>query len=370
MSSVLKIGMVAPSKAGKTSLMTAIFHDMASKLAGNPRGIQYWAANPATKARIQRALAEFKTVTSSDDIFEVPRMKGTQDSGHYQFAISVPAEKGTQRIGLDILDYPGGYLGTPEFQNILPHLDESVALLVPVSADILMTWKATDKVNNQLAIRKNIAARLMLDIDETVKAVKDWAKRRAGKSQPSILVFVPVKCEAYFNDNGGRKDESDALHEAVRELYVEALGLADEGRRYIQIDTHAVDADGIVEVRDIGLAEEDGVEYLVSTFRKRLNCGNDLSVKGALDVLAAILSFYLNGVASKLGIQRSELERQLEDRNVFKNLWYKIFGNDPVKKAILDTVRDNEVAFQAIAEITKLKTLGEARTRMYNQLEW
>ena len=91
MSSVLKIGMVAPSKAGKTSLMTAIFHDMAEKLAGNPRGIQYWAANPATKARIQRALAEFKTVTSSDDIFEVPRMKGTQDSGHYQFAISVPA---------------------------------------------------------------------------------------------------------------------------------------------------------------------------------------------------------------------------------------------------------------------------------------
>ena len=52
MSSVLKIGMVAPSKAGKTSLMTAIFHEMADKLAGNPHGIQYWAANPATKARI------------------------------------------------------------------------------------------------------------------------------------------------------------------------------------------------------------------------------------------------------------------------------------------------------------------------------
>lgn len=370
MSNILKIGMVAPRKAGKTSLMTAVFHEMAERLAGNPHGIQYWAANPATKARIQRAIAEFKTITSSDDIFEVPRMKATQESGHYQFAISVPADKGTQRIGLDILDYPGGYLGTPDFQNILSHLDDSIALLVPVSAEILMTWKATDKVNNQLSIRKNIAARLMLDSDETVKAVKDWAKRRAKNALPSIVIFVPVKCEAYFNDNGGRKDESVALHEAVKELYIDALDLTDDERKYIQIETQAVDTYGIVEVRDIGLKEEDGVEYLVSTFRKRLNCGNNICAKGALDVLAAILSFYLNGVAAKLGLQRSELERQLENRNFFQNLYYRFFGNDPVKKSILDTVRGNDVAFQALAEITKLKTLGEARTRMYNQVEW
>lgn len=370
MSSKLNIGMVAPTKAGKTSLMTAIFHDMAKKLAGNPQGIQYWAANPATKARIQRAIAEFKTVTSSDDIFEVPRMKGTQDSGHYQFAITVPANKGTQRISLDILDYPGGFLGTPDFQSILPHLDESIALLVPVSSEIVMTWKMTDKVNNQLAIRKNIAARLMLEIDETVKAVNDWAKRRAKNSQPSIIVFVPVKCEAYFDDNGGHKNESDVLHEAVKELYIDALDLTDEERKYIQIETQAVDTYGIVEVRDIALKEEDGVEVLVSTFRKRLNCGNEIQMKGALDVLAAVLSFYLNNLAATLGLQRSELERQLKARGFLADWWYKLFGKDPVKRAILDKIRENEVAYHAIAEITKLKTLGEARTRMYNRVEW
>ena len=210
----------------------------------------------------------------------------------------------------------------------------------------------------------------MLDVDETVKAVKDWAKRRAQKSLPSILLVVPVKCEAYFNDNGGLKDESEVLHEAVRELYINALGLTDDERKYIQIETQAVDTYGIVEIRDICLATENGVEYLVSAFRKRLNCGNKLRVKGALDVLVTILEFYLNDVASKLGVQCSEFKEQLERRNPLVKWWDKIFGTDTKKKEILDIVYKIEMALQAIAEITMFKTLGEKRTRMYNQVEW
>ena len=60
-----KIGMIAPAKAGKTSLMTAIFHEMKTKLSGNAQGIQYWADSKATQNAISRALAEF-TMNDSD----------------------------------------------------------------------------------------------------------------------------------------------------------------------------------------------------------------------------------------------------------------------------------------------------------------
>ena len=53
----VKIGMTAPSKAGKTSLMTAIFYEMKTRLAGNPQGIQYWADSKATQNAISRAIA-------------------------------------------------------------------------------------------------------------------------------------------------------------------------------------------------------------------------------------------------------------------------------------------------------------------------
>ena len=144
MSIDFKIGMAGPSKAGKTSLMTAIYKEVSSRLHSNENtlGIDYSPEDSATKNAINRAVSEFVTCcAASDDVFAVPRLSGTETVSNYKFAFTIPAPNGEQkqRLSIDIMDYPGGLLETASFkEKVQPHLDKSIALLVPIPADILM----------------------------------------------------------------------------------------------------------------------------------------------------------------------------------------------------------------------------------------
>ena len=86
----IKIGMVAPSKAGKTSLLATVFSEMQLKLAGNQLGIQYWAENDRTRNAITRVMAEYRAITSSDDIFATPQMSGNVETSDYRFSYTIP----------------------------------------------------------------------------------------------------------------------------------------------------------------------------------------------------------------------------------------------------------------------------------------
>ncbi len=363
-----KIGMIAPSKAGKTSLMTAIFHEMKKKLSGNAQGIQYWADSKATQNAISRAIAEFTMCTASDDVFEVPRLAGTESASNYKFAFTVPVEAGTQRLNIDIMDYPGGLLGTPEFEDtVRPHLDASSVLLVPIPADVLMEWHRTNGVNNTHAKKVNIKSQCMLEAATVVDVVKDWAKRRAMQRDASLLLFVPIRCEAYFDDNGGSKNESEILHEAVEKLYIGPLNLSAEEKAMVHIETHAVDTYGIVELRDISLMNIAGSEELVSTFRKRLSCGNEISAKGAFEVLASVIRFRLNRYAKQLGMRREQLENDISERSIFSSIWNFIFG-DKEKQAVVEYIRQYDGAFQAMSMVSKLSNDYVDRQKTINAL--
>jgi len=347
-----KIGMIAPSRAGKTTLMTAVFHEMKNKLSGNPRGIQYWADGKATQNAISRALAEFSTCTATDDIFEVPQIKSTESTSDYRFAITVPTEAGTQRINIDIMDYPGGLLGTPDFsERVGGHLNESAALVVPIPSDILMEWKRTFKVNNTQSKKINIAASTMLEVDTVTAVIADWLTRKADKKDSAVLVFVPLKCEGYFNDNGGTRNESVSLHDAVKELYLSRLELTDSIREHIQIEIHAVDTYGIVELRDIALTSTaDGSESLVSTFRKRLNQGNKIKSRGAFEILATVIDFRLACFAKTLNLQKNVLTSKIQARSWYEDIWVFIVG-DPLKKQLVDHMRTYDTSYGAMSVI-------------------
>ena len=369
MSLDFKIGMTAPSKAGKTSLMTAIFYEMKTRLAGNPQGIQYWADSKATQNAISRAIAEFQTCTVSDEIFAVPQLAGTETVSNYKFAFTIPADSGIQRLNIDIMDYPGGLLGTPDFaEKVMPHLTSSPVLLIPIPADILMEWKRTNGVNRNRDKRINIAAHVMLDVDNVIRVIKDWAGQREQQNENALLIFVPIRSEAYFNDNGGANDTSQLLHTAIQELYVDTLHLTPEMKKKIQIETHAVDTYGIVELRDIELKTLEEGEFLVSNFRKRLCCKNELKVKGALEVLASVIQFRLNEYAGKLGIERKTLEEEIKKRNFLESFWAWLTG-DAKKQALMEYIQKHGAAFQAMAVVSQLKNCYPAREKILNYLQ-
>lgn len=361
--------MIAPTKAGKTSLLSAIFQEIKDRLAGNQAGIQYNAADQATKNAVDRALAEFNTCVAAD-VFGVPNLAGSQDVFKYEFAFSIPTEAGPQRININVMDYPGGLLGTPEFEDKVGlYLTESSVLLVPIPADILMEWKRTSGSGSKHNMDINISAQMMLDNSNVVSGIQDWLERRKKAGKKSLLIFTPIRCEAYFEDNGGLRDESKSLHEAVKALYVDALTLSPEMKDLIQIETHAVDTYGIVELRDISLITNETGEFLESKFRRRLREGKKIKPRGAFEIIATVIRFKLNEYAQKLGMDRKSLEEVIKKRTFFNSFLKRLFG-DPEKKLLAQYMSQNDAAFQAMEIMSSLKNDYPARQKVLNEIKW
>lgn len=290
-----KIGMLAPSKAGKTTLLAATMSEMKDFLAEHPLGFSYNASNMQTRNSIQRVISEYRAINMAGGIFQTPEMRGTQAAYDYGFTLTIPMEGngGDASVGFVFKDYPGSLIGLPEFESEVGRfMRECTSLLIPVPSDILMDWKQNAGKRTSEAGRHILAAENMLQTDEICNKIRAWAKYHASQGEKSLLMFVPVRCEKYFNDNGGRHDESDDLFEALQEMYIDRLNLHGKELEYVQIDGHAVDTYGTVELSSIELKSNPNYgEELASVFIKRPGTGNGIKPKGALDVLITLMSF-------------------------------------------------------------------------------
>ena len=75
-------------------------------------------------------------------------------------------------------------------------------------------------------------------------------------------------------------------------MYIDRLNLHGKELEYVQIDGHAVDTYGTVELSSIELKSNPNYgEELASVFIKRPGTGNGIKPKGALDVLITLMSF-------------------------------------------------------------------------------
>ena len=365
----IKIGMIAPSKAGKTSLMTAIFEDMRARLSGNADGVLYWADSRATQNAITRAIAEFKACVAGEGEFIVPQLRGTNDVNEYKFSMSIPNGEDVERLSIDIMDYPGGLIGHSGFaDSVQKHIDESCALLVPISTDMLMKWHETNGVTARREIRVNAAARCALDVDTVVYLINEWIARRAANESPSQLIFVPLKCESYYDDNGGASDRSEEVNAAVEELYVRNLRVPAQFRKCLEVEVHAVDTYGVTELDRVELCEDpSGADMLKSSFKKRGE-GNELRTKGALELLAAVIRYKMSVLAAQIGWKVSDLERKINERTLVGDIavW---FSGDKSKAEIGEEIRKHHRLYEAMNYVSSLADMTTARHLIFNMGE-
>ena len=359
----IKIGMVAPTKAGKTSILSAILSEVKERLSGNTQNIQYCPADEATSNAIKRALSTFAACTAGGDgkVFETPQMQGSQSILNYKFEFSIPVETAIEKIAIEILDYPGGLLGQSDYNaKVLPFLNECCALIVPIPADLLMELASVFGQENPHAIKTSVRAQEMLDIGNVVSTVKDWMtrKNRNAPGDHVLVSFVPIRCENCFNDNGGNFDKSDLLFEAVQKFYVEPLGDPKGYGDKLHTEILAVDTYGIVELRDVVLSR-DGKE-LVSTFLRRTWMKNRVQPKCAFELLVDILRLQLKNQAEKLGMACKELQRRINERSFLADILALIFG-DSEKKKIVANIQMEHGAYQAIDALDQLYEKSETR---------
>jgi hypothetical protein len=151
-------------------------------------------------------------------------------------------------IRLELLDYPGGWLDPAtrphdrdrDWQACQRFLQQCSVLLVPVDAAVLMEPTSAAQLR---------AVPSILTTPEVGEVVRHWLKERNWRpDEPALLMLCPVKCESYFDDNGGRRDEGEELLSRVRRVYADVIEAVPAEAPHVRVVYAPVDTIGCVEI--------------------------------------------------------------------------------------------------------------------------
>jgi hypothetical protein len=299
---IFKIGIVGPTRVGKTSLIAAILKDGQSLLQGTPLSIKPFGKN--TERRIDQHHTDLECSILLGE-FNSGAVSGTEESFKYELHLDPGVEGAGIRFGL--LDYPGGWIDAKhrpaeregEWKTCENWMKESSVLIVPVESAVMMEGYSP---------RHKESVSHILNTANVAKVVREWAKNRAARPhEPALLIFCPVKCETYFADNGGLRDTSRTLFAAFQQHYRDVLSaVKDEApqakRLYMPVDTI-----GCVDIVKADWQKNDKDKELTFSADYRVRRPGRQTVKGADAVLVSLCRHLVDTK------QRGESTKQREE---------------------------------------------------------
>ncbi|MFN2495330.1 MAG: hypothetical protein ABR608_05410 [Pseudonocardiaceae bacterium] len=327
---VFRIGLVGPSRVGKTSLITAILRDSQRLLQGTPVAIK--PVGTPTEKRIAQQRRELDGSLLAGE-FRTGALRGTEEPFTFQLLVD-PGVPGAG-IRLELLDYPGGWVDPSkrphnrdaDWEQCKRFIVQSSVLIIPIDAAVLMEPTAPDHFR---------AVPSILTTPEVSEVVREWLKERNWRAaEPALLLICPVKCESYFNDNGGRRDESAELLQVVRRTYADMIEDVPEEAPHVKTVYCPVDTIGCVEIIHVDWTpderEPSGVAFAAHygvRYPARQN------VKGAAQVVMALCR-HLVAARRKVEVEdaqgkelRASQAKAYADRDegFFKNIWLHLNG--------------------------------------------
>jgi hypothetical protein len=327
---VFRIGLVGPSRVGKTSLITALLKDSQRLLQGTPVSMR--PVGTATEKRIAQHRRELDGSLLAGE-FSPGALRGTEEPFTFQLLLD-PGVRGAG-IRLEVLDYPGGWLDPTtrphdrdaDWEHCNRFLQQSSVLIVPVDAAVLMEPTSAGQLR---------AVPSILTTPEVGEVVRGWLKERNWRpEEPALLMICPVKCESYFVDNGGRRDEGEELLQRVRRVYADLIEAVPQEAPHVRVVYCPVDTIGCVEILHADWTpdprEPSGVAF---TAHYGVRWPARQVIKGADDVLVALCR-HLVAARQRVEADQAEGRKQeaeqareyaAKDEGFFRNIWYHLNG--------------------------------------------
>lgn len=188
----LQITMLGPSGTGKTTLLTAMYAQFEKDVGAANLEL---TPDDDTSARLQDRLTELKHPFDAFSLFEAHGNTGVEATNEFAGFGSLPSfnfglggKHENPSLQLVFRDYPGRYHNTnadKEQKDFVTNvLSKSVAVLISIDAPALMeeNGKYHDLLNRP-------------------QQIKDLFKRAyKNLDSPRLIIFAPVKCEKYLQD--------------------------------------------------------------------------------------------------------------------------------------------------------------------------
>jgi GTPase SAR1 family protein len=362
---IFKIGLLGPSRVGKTSLVTALLADVQGQLAGT--GVAMKPASRQTDDKLVRNRQELEGDILAGE-FRPGSLRGTMEP--FTFRLKLDPGVPQSEINIELLDFPGGWLevGRPEQANddwevVRSFITQSTILLIPVDAALLM--EAVEPAH------KRALSRLLTTV-AVEQVARDWAiERNRQPAEPALLVFCPVKCESYFSDNGGRVNKSDELMRRFREAYARVIEAVRAEAPKADVLYVPVDTIGCVEVIDAEWPVEQRSGEPMFSAAYRIREPRRISRTGVDDVMRAICRQLvqgrrmLNAEQGEILSERAAQARQYADRNegFFRNIWIQLNGERRMRDAAAQSLdREAQETWRRVAALdTQIEQIAASR---------
>ncbi len=364
--SEFKIAMIAPSRIGKTSLVTALLQDTKKLLADTPLSIK--AKDAKTSARINQHANQLRASLREHE-FNAGAMNGTEAPFEFNLLLGGQGQN-DHGLNLKLLDFPGGWLpnllydadNSQEQRECAAFIRQASMLVLVVDASLVME---ASRSNEKKAIDT------ILQISETQEIVEAWAKERHEDSgEPALILICPVKCESYFNDNGGDRDCAEKLYDKIMDLYGPLVDTIKEQKatKDTEILYMPVDTIGCV---NFSHAEWSDLNTNTPVFKPSfcVRGNGKQSVFGANDILLAVAKQILNfqekyqKMIAQLSKDEADNAKNIAKEKSFLEHFCGWFGVETEKEKLAKLAESNAEEAHKAAITTKdlMKALGHKK---------
>lgn len=303
------VALLGPSRVGKTSLLTSLRVAGQAFFSGTPINVEPVNTTTAKAFDLNDNLMKAELSSRS---FSPESLPGDSEEHRYGLSIS-PGGVDGYRVALEFRDYPGAWL-TDQKERVHEILSECPAVLIPIDATLLME-----------AGREHSADMILgLALTELEEFLRKWAKQKLIDPGPDQVILAPVKCESYFADNGGRRDQADALFRAVEHWYEPIVKAVKSEHPEARVLYAPVDTIGPIELLEVEWMTE-GLRRMKPSYRVRSDAhGRSLRrcVRGAEPILASLVGDLLELLSATMSDKGDELH---EERKKYRSNWFKSF---------------------------------------------
>ncbi len=375
----IHISLIAPTRAGKTTLLSTVMKDAETAL---PAPFKVRAKSREDEIRVDRLNNKITQAIGNGTLID-EAIKGSAEITEYNYEIvyehtheiapsgKKPAEqlRFTVTQPFNLMDIPGGWLDVEnrpegEWRRFTEHLHKSVALWVPVDAPILMESRDMDgQIGGIAAGILKIAKVQDIVVNEWAKyrtyRHEQWAQQRAlGHEQEehepaAVLCLAPLKCETYFS-----QAEDPSVKYAFKGEFIKRYGALVDAVKgecaFSEIYYTPVESIGCIKLQGVEWNADSGnpaVSYkIVNPPRK---------ISGADALTAGVYRYGAACIAEAVGKERKKWEDELKHRAPLTIL-IDLFGKGKAKKEqlramneVLDTLQRASVTLQSLADRAK-----------------
>jgi len=358
----INVAMLAPTGAGKTSLLSTIVKYIQDNLnVADGFGIK--ACNSKDEKVLNVFNSDLRSKIDAEDFhFDSGFLPGNTVARKFEFEVTLKSQANTEvKQKFVIMDIPGAWLDPDRrtdvsgWEDFKRHLYESRIVWIPIEATVLM------EVNQNSSREKGLSSRISCR-EEIENLVKEWAQFRQKDGLPASANFVITKCETYHSkDDSKNKVKADQCRGLFSKYYGEAIELIRRECPSVEIAYIPVETIGCVKLIDSDWISEEGnrpflsCEYTVTAPYKRQVAGAESLVSSILDYSIVSIQAELDTVAKDAAKIFSE-----NDESIFKRLgnwWHDRTKIAKYNKSEVDKITP---CLQKLGErLNELRRLGD-----------